>query len=127
MAARVVARAAAGATVAVVSDAGMPGISDPGERLVGAAVAAGVTVRVVPGPLRRADRPGGIGAGRRSGSASRASCPGRAGKGPPVWRPSPPRPRTTVLYEAPHRVARTLERPVGRLRPDRPVARRLGS
>ena len=40
----------AGETVAVVSDAGMPGISDPGERLVRAAVGAGVEVQVVPGP-----------------------------------------------------------------------------
>src|SRR4051812_8872059 len=37
----------AGETVAVVSDAGMPGISDPGERLVAAAAAAGHTVQVV--------------------------------------------------------------------------------
>src|SRR5439155_19195131 len=33
-----------------VTDAGMPGISDPGERLVVAALAAGVAVEVVPGP-----------------------------------------------------------------------------
>ena len=39
-----------GATVAYVSDAGMPGISDPGERLVRACVEAGVAVEVVPGP-----------------------------------------------------------------------------
>ena len=40
----------AGETVAVVTDAGTPGISDPGERLVRAAAAAGFEVRVVPGP-----------------------------------------------------------------------------
>ena len=39
-----------GRTVAVVSDAGMPGISDPGERLVAGAHARGVPVSVVPGP-----------------------------------------------------------------------------
>ena len=43
-------RLALGERVAVVSDAGMPGISDPGERLVQAAVAAGYAVEVVPGP-----------------------------------------------------------------------------
>jgi 16S rRNA (cytidine1402-2'-O)-methyltransferase len=39
-----------GATVALVSDAGMPLVSDPGFALVGAAVAAGVAVAVLPGP-----------------------------------------------------------------------------
>jgi 16S rRNA (cytidine1402-2'-O)-methyltransferase len=41
---------AEGRTVAVVSDAGTPAVSDPGARLVAAAVAAGVTVSAVPGP-----------------------------------------------------------------------------
>lgn len=40
----------AGTTIAAVSDAGMPGVSDPGFRLVRAARAAGVPVFVVPGP-----------------------------------------------------------------------------
>jgi 16S rRNA (cytidine1402-2'-O)-methyltransferase len=39
-----------GADVAVVSDAGMPGLSDPGYRLVAACVEAGIAVDVVPGP-----------------------------------------------------------------------------
>jgi 16S rRNA (cytidine1402-2'-O)-methyltransferase len=43
-------RLEAGARVALVSDAGMPGISDPGGRLVRAALAAGVAVTVLPGP-----------------------------------------------------------------------------
>src|ERR687886_1149068 len=43
-------RLAAGERVALVSDAGMPGISDPGARLVGAALGAGVPVTVLPGP-----------------------------------------------------------------------------
>jgi 16S rRNA (cytidine1402-2'-O)-methyltransferase len=40
----------AGARIAVVSDAGMPGVSDPGARLVTAAHDAGITVEVIPGP-----------------------------------------------------------------------------
>jgi len=43
-------RLAAGERVALVSDAGMPALSDPGERLVAAAAAAGYDVIVVPGP-----------------------------------------------------------------------------
>jgi 16S rRNA (cytidine1402-2'-O)-methyltransferase len=41
---------AEGKSIALVSDAGMPGVSDPGERLIRAAVAAGVAVEVIPGP-----------------------------------------------------------------------------
>jgi 16S rRNA (cytidine1402-2'-O)-methyltransferase len=47
---RVVSRLAAGASVALVTDAGTPGVSDPGSRLVEAAWAAGVKVVPVPGP-----------------------------------------------------------------------------
>ena len=43
-------RAAAGATIAVVTDAGMPAVSDPGYRIVAEAVARGVRVTAVPGP-----------------------------------------------------------------------------
>lgn len=39
-----------GESIALVSDAGMPGVSDPGERLIRAAVEAGVAVEVIPGP-----------------------------------------------------------------------------
>lgn len=44
------AAAQAGETVAVVTDAGMPGVSDPGYRLVHACIAAGVPFEVLPGP-----------------------------------------------------------------------------
>lgn len=44
------ARLSAGADIALVSDAGMPAVSDPGQRLVAAALAAGVPVTVIPGP-----------------------------------------------------------------------------
>ncbi len=49
-AARVVGRVLAGETVAYCSDAGMPGVSDPGQRLVDAALDAGAAVEVLPGP-----------------------------------------------------------------------------
>jgi 16S rRNA (cytidine1402-2'-O)-methyltransferase len=48
--AEVLPRLEAGARIALVSDAGMPGISDPGARLVRAALTAGVPVSVLPGP-----------------------------------------------------------------------------
>ena len=43
-------RLRAGETHALVSDAGLPGVNDPGGRLVAAALAAGVDVTVLPGP-----------------------------------------------------------------------------
>ena len=49
-AARIVERAAAGERIVYCSDAGMPGVSDPGQRLVAAARDAGVPVEVLPGP-----------------------------------------------------------------------------
>lgn len=50
-AAELIGRAAAGETVAVVTDAGTPGISDPGYVLVRAAIDRGVAVELVPGPV----------------------------------------------------------------------------
>ncbi|HET8929281.1 MAG TPA: 16S rRNA (cytidine(1402)-2'-O)-methyltransferase [Acidimicrobiales bacterium] len=103
----VVERIAAGQKVAVVTDAGMPGISDPGELLVRATLDAGFTVEVVPGPsaLDTALVLSGLPAGRfcfegflpRKGSARRARLETIALEQ-----------RTVLLYEAPHRVHRTV-------------------
>jgi 16S rRNA (cytidine1402-2'-O)-methyltransferase len=104
---RVLARLARGERVALVSDAGMPGISDPGERLVAAAVAAGHPVEVVPGPSASlaALVVSGLPAGRFvfEGFLPRKGA-GRSERLAAVAA----EPRTTVLYEAPHRLARTL-------------------
>ena len=103
----VLARLGRGERVAVVSDAGMPGISDPGERLVAAAVTAGFAVEVVPGASAAVTAlvASGLPTGRfvfegflpRKGS-------GRTDRLAAVATER----RTVVLYEAPHRVARTL-------------------
>jgi 16S rRNA (cytidine1402-2'-O)-methyltransferase len=105
--AEVVHALAGGATVAVVTDAGLPGIADPGERLVRAALAAGHEVSVVPGPSAAlaALVVSGLPTGRfvvegflpRTGSARAARLAEVAGEA-----------RTVVLFEAPHRLARTL-------------------
>ncbi len=118
--AHVVARLAGGEVVAVVSDAGMPGISDPGERLVAAAIEAGFAVEVVPGPTAAVTAlvASGLTAGRfvfegflpRKGS-------GRAER----LRDVAAERRTVVLYEAPHRVARTLGDLAEACGPDRRV------
>jgi 16S rRNA (cytidine1402-2'-O)-methyltransferase len=96
-----------GKRVALITDAGTPAISDPGQRVVASVAAAGFSVQVVPGPSaviaalvisglpthrftfegflprKGADR------SRRMSTIANAGC-------------------TTVLYEAPHRLARTL-------------------
>jgi 16S rRNA (cytidine1402-2'-O)-methyltransferase len=104
---RVLDRLARGERVALVSDAGMPGISDPGERLVAAAVAAGHPVEVVPGPSASlaALVVSGLPAGRFvfEGFLPRKGA-GRSERLAAVAA----EPRTCVLYEAPHRLARTL-------------------
>jgi 16S rRNA (cytidine1402-2'-O)-methyltransferase len=104
----VLGRVERGERVAVVTDAGMPGISDPGERLVRAVAAAGLPVEVVPGPSAAlaALVVSGLPTGRfvfegflpRKGSGRRERLTDLAGER-----------RTVILYEAPHRLVRTLE------------------
>lgn len=112
---------AGGGDVAVVSDAGTPGVSDPGARLVASAVEAGFEVSAVPGPVAAVtalvvsglptDRFVVEGFVPRSGGDRRRRLDAVASET-----------RTVVLYEAPHRVERLvadLERICG---PARPVA-----
>lgn len=105
--AEVLRRLGRGERVAVVTDAGMPGISDPGERLVRAAAAEGHPVEVVPGPSAAVTAlvVSGLPTGRfafegflpRKGSGRSERLAVLAGER-----------CTVVLYEAPHRLARTL-------------------
>lgn len=97
----------AGTSVALVSDAGMPGISDPGERLVSAATAEGVTVEVVPGPTAF------LAALVASGLPVARFCfegflPRRGRERTERLGSISAESRTTVLYEAPHRIVSTL-------------------
>lgn len=117
----VLARLAAGERVAVVTDAGMPGISDPGERLVAAAVAAGHPVEVVPGASAAITAlvVSGLPAGRFvfEGFLARKG----SGRSERLAELATER-RTAVLYEAPHRLARTLADLCEVCGPDRRVA-----
>jgi 16S rRNA (cytidine1402-2'-O)-methyltransferase len=103
----VLGRLDAGEVVAVVTDAGMPAISDPGERLVAAAAAAGHAVEVVPGPSAAlaALVVSGLPTGRfcfegflpRKGRARQERLAELRDER-----------RTVVLFEAPHRVRQTV-------------------
>lgn len=100
----------AGKRIAVVSDAGMPGISDPGSLLVKAAIEAGVAVYPVPGANA------GLSALAASGLDTSeflflGFLPSKAGarvKRLEHVRSRFEEPVTVVLYEAPHRIVETL-------------------
>ncbi len=99
--------AAQGATVLVVSDAGTPVVSDPGYRLVAAAVARGVAVTVLPGPsaVTAALAVSGLPSDRFcfEGFLSR-----RAGERRRQLAQLADERRTMVFFESPRRVAQTL-------------------
>lgn len=96
-----------GKAVALITDAGSPGISDPGERIVRAVIDAGGVVSATPGPSAAimAVTISGLPAGRfvfegflpRSGVERKERLEAVAGEE-----------RTTILYEAPHRLHKTL-------------------
>ena len=97
----------AGDRVVLVTDAGMPSVSDPGFRLVAAAVSAGVTVTVVPGPSAV------LAALAVSGLPVDRFCfegflPRKAGERSKRLRELATEPRTLVFFEAPHRLAASL-------------------
>ncbi len=110
-----------GADVAVVSDAGSPGISDPGERLVAAAIDAGHVVSAVPGPTAAtmAVTISGLPSGRHvmEGFLPRKGRE-RASRIAEIATET----RTVVLYEAPHRIQRTLADLLAACGADRPVS-----
>ncbi|GLY95539.1 ribosomal RNA small subunit methyltransferase I [Actinoplanes sp. NBRC 103695] len=111
----------AGQTVAVVTDGGMPSVSDPGYRLVRAALDAGFPVTAAPGPsaVTTALALSGLPSDRfvfegflpRSGSARRSRLRELAAE-----------PRTLILFEAPHRVGDALADLVATFGPERPAA-----
>jgi 16S rRNA (cytidine1402-2'-O)-methyltransferase len=114
-----------GETVALVSDAGMPGLSDPGEHLVAAAAGAGYPVRVVPGPSASAA------ALAISGLSAvphlfLGFLPARAGERRRLLERVRDRTETLVWFEAPHRLLESLEEAAATLGPRRAcVAREL--
>jgi 16S rRNA (cytidine1402-2'-O)-methyltransferase len=98
---------AAGRDVLLVTDAGMPSVSDPGYRLVAAAVAAGARVTALPGPSAV------TAALAVSGLPSDRFCfegflPRRAGERARRLAELAAQPRTLVIFESPRRLAVTL-------------------
>jgi len=121
-----VARLLDGATVALLTDAGMPGVSDPGYRLVAAAASAGITVTAVAGPsaVTTALALSGLPTDRWvfEGFLPRKAAERRARAAALATEP-----RTLVLLESPHRLAASLADLAAVLGADRPgvIAREL--
>lgn len=97
-----------GKTVALVSDAGIPAISDPGERLVKSALAAGFTVSALPGPNAA------LTALAASGLSTapfyfEGFLPSAGAERKERVRFLADFPDTFILYEAPHRLEKTLK------------------
>ncbi len=110
-----------GARVALVSDAGTPAMSDPGERLISSAIAAGHKVTSVPGPSAAVTAlvVAGLGTARWrfEGFLPRRGAD-RAGRLEEIAAARHP----SVIYEAPQRIAATLEDLASRCGGDRKVA-----
>jgi 16S rRNA (cytidine1402-2'-O)-methyltransferase len=97
-----------GERVAVVTDAGMPAISDPGYAVVAAAVTAGLNVEVIPGvsALTMAVAGAGLPADAVTFVGFPPSRTGERARWLARWRETP---GVLVLFEAPHRLRATLE------------------
>lgn len=118
-------RLARGETVALVSDAGMPTLSDPGARLVEAARAAGHAVAVVPGPsaVAAALALSGLPAAPHTFLGFLPARPGERRRALEALRD---RAETLVWFEAPHRLRESLADAAAALGPRRAcVAREL--
>jgi 16S rRNA (cytidine1402-2'-O)-methyltransferase len=107
LAPKLAAEIAAGATIALVTDAGTPSISDPGHRLVAACLELGLPVVPVPGPSAV------IAALTGSGLPADAFTfvgflPSRSGERRKAIRDLANEPRSVVFYEAPHRLIESL-------------------
>ncbi|WP_250284620.1 16S rRNA (cytidine(1402)-2'-O)-methyltransferase, partial [Frankia sp. CiP1_Cm_nod2] len=108
----------AGATVALITDAGMPAVSDPGFRVVAAAVTAGVAVTVVPGPsaVTAALAVSGLPTDRW---VFEGFLPRRPGERRSRLAELAGERRTLVILEAPHRLPATLDDLTAAFGPDR--------
>ena len=111
----------AGARVLLVTDAGMPSISDPGYRLVAAAVERGIRVTAVPGPsaVLTALALSGLPADR---FCFEGFLPRKTGERSRRLAELAEEPRTCVFFEAPHRLAAALADMAVAFGPDRPAA-----
>ena len=102
------ARLLAGETIALVSDAGIPLVSDPGYRLVHAAIKAGIDVQPIPGPSASLTALAASGLPTDSFHFG-GFLPPKAGQRAKLLESLAEEHATLIFYEAPHRILETLE------------------
>lgn len=103
---QIVARMLGGQTVALVSDAGTPAISDPGYLLVSHAIAAGIDIETLPGPT--AFVPALVDSGLPCDRfVFEGFLPPKKGRQSRLQQLAA-EPRTMIFYESPHRAGKTL-------------------
>jgi 16S rRNA (cytidine1402-2'-O)-methyltransferase len=110
----------AGASIALVTDAGMPGISDPGFRLITLSIEHGVSVVPIPGASAFLSALVASGLPTDSFRFS-GFLPAKRGERRATLETIKDSPRTQVFYETPHRIVEALEDIVEVLGPARPV------
>jgi len=112
-------RLAAGENIAVFSDAGTPGISDPGFRVVRECIARGLEFTVLPGPT--SILPALVGSGLPLHEFYFGGfLPVKSGRRQSVLTEALARRETSIFFESPHRIAKSLA-VLAELAPERPV------
>src|SRR5438477_3276652 len=123
--AQLVERLAAGENVALITDAGMPGLSDPGARLIRECIKGGLPFTIMPGPSSILTAL--VGSGFETEKfCFRGFLPVKSGLRQRELRAAAEREETTIFFESPHRLAKTLMASAG-IMPERRlcVAREL--
>ena len=115
----VVKRLAAGENIALLTDAGTPGISDPGFRVVRECIARGLEFTVLPGPS--SILPSLVGSGLPLHEFYFGGfLPVKSGRRKNVLEAALSRGETSIFFESPHRIAKSLA-VLAELAPERPV------
>ncbi|GAB5538546.1 MAG: 16S rRNA (cytidine(1402)-2'-O)-methyltransferase [Salibacteraceae bacterium] len=114
---RIVSDMVSGKHYALVSDAGTPGISDPGYLLARACIQAEIPVEVLPGAT--AIIPAIVGSGFSSDKFTYLGFPPQKKGRQSFWKALENEPKTMVIYESPHRINKALTEASGIFGPDR--------
>jgi 16S rRNA (cytidine1402-2'-O)-methyltransferase len=117
--AELVERLANNENIALITDAGMPGLSDPGARLIAECIKRDLPFTIIPGPS--AILTALVGSGfRMENFCFRGFLPVKSGQRERQLRAAAERDETTIFFESPYRLTKTLSACV-EIMPDRPI------